>query len=181
MNNFFKLCITMLCMGITSTTFADHKFNQNLEKFIECKSTFSNFLDLSDNINKKLNDQHWQTKKGVNLFKYNFISKKPIIVFGMKTNEISVAGSGIYAVYQTQDILALANKFQISQSPYFKDKPYFSGEKVIHIENKKDPLNRSYLKLTLFEMLSEDQQRYETYFGCQYISELEKIQIDHQM
>ncbi len=99
------------------------------------KALFSNFLKLSNDINKKLNNQHWKTKKGVNLFKYNFISKKPIIVFGMETNEISVAGSGIYAVYKTQDVLALANKFQISQSPYFKDKPYFSGEKVVSIEN----------------------------------------------
>ncbi len=40
MNIFFKIGISILCMGIASATFADNKFNQDLEKFIECKSTF---------------------------------------------------------------------------------------------------------------------------------------------
>ena len=178
MNMFFKICASAGLIGISSSTFADNKFNNDLIQMIECKSNLSQFYKFSENYDKKLNHNKWKTKKGTNLFKYNFISQKPLIVHGMETNEISVAGSGIYAVYKNQDTLTLARKFQITQSPFFKDKPYFSGEKVVSIEHKNAPLNRAYLKLTLFEMLSENQESYETYLGCQYISELEKIQSD---
>ena len=178
MNMFFKICASAGLIGISSNTFADNKFNNDLVQMIECKKsnqTYHDFLLRSEELLKK-ND--WKKKGFKNLMTLSYIhKKKSIIVFGMETKEIAFTNTGIFAVFQNKDVQALANKYQISQHPFFKNKPFFSGEKIVKTDITYE---KSFRKLSLMEILEDADHPQEVYLGCQYISEFEHNRLEKE-
>lgn len=179
--NIFKIAITTVLLGSSCYLSAYLQFNRKLEKILECKQTTDIYHDFYSNFDELLKQNGWKDQGFKNLTSKSFTSKKPIIVFGMQTKEIGITINGIFAVYQNREIEPLAQRFQISQHPFFKDKDFFSGEKVVHTDPATDKREKTYRKLTLMEILSDQDHPQEVYLGCQYMTDTEQKQLDERI
>lgn len=84
---------------------------------------------------------------------------------------------GMLAVFKNANTKELAEKFKISQNRFFKDMPYFSGEKIVKTDPATKDAEKSVRKLTLAEsnpVINEGENK--TYLGFVYISEFEQQQ-----
>ncbi len=172
-------CLTFLFSALTisaaPSAFADSQFNQDLQQFLECKKTLKNYYDLGFEFEDDLKKNGW-IKQGE---EYSYVSKAPITVFGQSTNQISLVSGGMLAVLKHANTKDLAKKFQITQNPFFKDMPYFSGEKVVKTDLETKETEKSLRKLTLAESNPVvDQGEHKTYIGCVYITAFEQQQQD---
>lgn len=179
MNILLKICVSTLLIAINSIVFADNKFNYNLIQLLECKKDNNTYNDFLLNSQELLEKNDWENKGFKNLTSRSYISKKkPIIVFGMQTKEIAFTNTGVFAVFQNKNTEALAQKYQIDQHPFFKNKPYFSGEKIVKTDIAKDRHEKSFRKLSLMEILEDSDHPQEVYLGCQYMTESEHHRLE---
>ena len=172
-------CLMFLFSALTisaaPSAFADSQFNQDLQQFLECKKTLKNYYDLGFEFEDDLKKNGW-IKQGE---EYSYVSKVPITVFSQTTDQISLVSGGMLAVLKHANTKDLAKKFQITQNPFFKDMPYFSGEKVVKTDLETKETEKSLRKLTLAESNPVvDQGEHKTYIGCVYITEFEQQQQD---
>ena len=175
----FKIFLTFLFSGLAigamPNAFADSQFNQDLQQFLECKKTLKNYYDLGFDFEDDLKKNGW-IKQGE---EYSYVSKVPITVFGQSTDQISLVSGGMLAVLKNANTQVLAKKFQISQNPFFKDMPYFSGEKIVKTDLETKEMEKSLRKLTLAESNPVvDEGEHKTYIGCVYITEFEQQRQD---
>ncbi|MDR0236944.1 hypothetical protein [Acinetobacter sp.] len=167
------LFAALVSLTTMTSSYADAQFNQNLEQFLECKKTLSDYYGLGFEFEDNLKKNGW-IKQGED---YSYVSKEPIKVFGQTSHEISLVAGGMLAVFKNANTKELAEKLKISQNRFFKDMPFFSGEKIVKTDPASKDSEKSVRKLTLAEsnpVINEGENK--TYLGCVYISELEQQQ-----
>lgn len=167
------LFAALVSLTTMTSSYADAQFNQNLEQFLECKKTLSDYYGLGFEFEDNLKKNGW-IKQGED---YSYVSKEPIKVFGQTSHEISLVAGGMLAVFKNANTKELAEKFKISQNRFFKDMPFFSGEKIVKTDPASKDSEKSVRKLTLAEsnpVINEGENK--TYLGCVYISEFEQQQ-----
>jgi hypothetical protein len=168
-----QLFAALITLSAMTSSYADAKFNQNLEQFLECKKTLSDYYALGFEFEDNLKKNGW-VKQGED---YSYVSQTPIKVFGQSSHEISLVAGGMLAVFKNANTKELAEKFKISQNPFFKNMPYFSGEKIVKTDSATKDSEKSVRKLTLAEsnpVINEGENK--TYLGCVYLSEFEQQQ-----
>ena len=166
---FFKICASAGLIGISSSTFADNKFNQNLQKIIECKKSMQDFVNLGWNFKKDLAKNHWSEVKSQISFFERYRTNIPFHAFGFEVKEILFYSGGFFAVLPDLDAKQLAIHYQIEQYPYIKDPKFFSGGKVLQVDPETKELEQSVRVLKIAEADPETEKRAQTtYIGCSF-------------
>ena len=166
-----SLLVTMLGVssnGFTQTTAAD------LKNLIECQSTYAQYNALTEDYDTQLKQLGWFRQKNSDQpFIYVYQHKKPQIFFGRLTAEIGLTGHAIVAILDNVDVNALADQHGLAQHPFFKNMPYFRGEKVLRTETPSEDQIPVHHKLMLSEMTG---QKPMVLLGCNYELDRESME-----
>ncbi len=100
-------------------------------------------------------------------------TNQPIELFGLKTNEVALAGQGITAVFRNVNVQQLSKKFDIPQHPDFTMLPLFRGVRTIKTEPATSDSVTFYHNLNLSEMKGKKPM---VLLGCTYEADREEME-----
>lgn len=160
---YISLLVTTLGVssnGFTQTTVAD------LKNLIECQSNYVQYTALAEDYDTQLKKLGWLRQENSDqAFMYIYQHKKPQIFFGQTTHEIGLTGNAIVAILGDVDVKRLADQHGLAQHAFFKDMPYFRGEKILRTETPLENQIPIHHKLMLSEMTG---QKPMVLLGCNY-------------
>jgi len=164
------LSATFLLLSSTSYAFEIN----DLKKIIECQSDQETYTSFTSEYDENLSALGFKRIEDSDQpFIYLYKTNQPIELFGLKTNEIALAGQGITAVFRNVNVQQLSKKFNIPQHPDFKTLPFFRGVRTVKTEPATADSFTVYHNLNLSEMTGKSQM---TLLGCTYETDREEME-----
>ncbi len=160
-------------LGLSPNLFAQITAT-DLKNLIECQSNYTQYGTLTEDYDTQLKKLGWHRKENSDQpFIYIYQHKTPHTFFGQSTHQIGLTGNAIVAILGKVDIHTLANQYGLTQHPFFKDVPYFRGEKVIRTETPSEDQIPIHHKLMLSEMTGKKPM---VLLGCNYELDRESME-----
>ncbi|MFK8984577.1 hypothetical protein [Acinetobacter seifertii] len=164
--------LSLILILLSSSSYAFER--TDLKKIIECKSDYSTYSDFASEYDENLTALGFKRIEDSDQpFIYLYKTNQPIELFGLKTNEIALAGQGITAVFRNVNVQQLSKKFDIPQHPDFTMLPLFRGVRTVKTEPATSDSVTFYHNLNLSEMKGKKPM---VLLGCTYEADREEME-----